>query len=85
MHYPLAMPETDADRFRKEANECREFAASAVNPLDKETWLRLAVDWQKLADQAEKRIRYKSPLAHECGTYVRLLTSGSARSSIDQR
>jgi hypothetical protein len=56
------MTETDADRFRKEANECREFAASAVNPLDKETWLRLAVDWQKLADEAEKRTSHKSPL-----------------------
>ena len=52
------MPETDADRFRKEANECREFAASAVNPLDKETWLPLAVEWQKLADEAEKRTRH---------------------------
>jgi hypothetical protein len=56
------MTESDADRFRKEANECRVLAASAVNPLDKKTWLRLAVEWLKLSEEAEKRSRHRSPL-----------------------
>jgi hypothetical protein len=30
------MPNDDADRFRKQAQECREQAAKAVSPLDKE-------------------------------------------------
>ncbi|WP_377830929.1 hypothetical protein ACFKHW_39905 (plasmid) [Bradyrhizobium lupini] len=55
------MAGTNLDRFREEARECREFAAASVNPVDKEAWLRLAVEWQKLADEAEKRIPLKKP------------------------
>jgi hypothetical protein len=51
------MPESDADRFRQEAEECRKLAASAVSQLDKEAWLRLAADWIKLAENAEQRRR----------------------------
>jgi hypothetical protein len=49
------MPEDDADRFRKQAGECREQAAKAVSPLDKEAWLRVAEDWIKLAMSVEGR------------------------------
>jgi hypothetical protein len=49
------MPEDDAARFREEAQECREQAAKAISPLDKEAWLRLAADWIKLAQDAEGR------------------------------
>ncbi|WP_193760667.1 hypothetical protein [Bradyrhizobium yuanmingense] len=49
------MPETDAERFRQEAEECRQLAASSINPLDKETWLRLAAEWLKMAEEAERR------------------------------
>jgi hypothetical protein len=49
------MTETDADRFRKEAEECRKLAERAIAPLDKEAWLRLAADWVKLAATAEER------------------------------
>jgi len=49
------MPETDADRFRKEADECRELAEKSTSQLDKEAWLRLAGDWIKLAASAEDR------------------------------
>jgi hypothetical protein len=45
--------ETDAERFRKEAQECRELAEKAENALDKEAWLLLAEDWLKLAREAE--------------------------------
>ena len=47
----------DAARFRKQAEECREQAAQAINPLDKESWLRVAEEWLKLAMSAEKRRR----------------------------
>jgi hypothetical protein len=40
--YPAVMTKIDADRFRKEAEECREQAAKAISQLDREAWLRLA-------------------------------------------
>jgi hypothetical protein len=45
----------DADRFRKQAEECRQQAAKAINPLDKETWLRVAEEWLKLAQVTDER------------------------------
>lgn len=56
------MTKSDADRFRKEANECRMLAAATINPTDKEFWLRLAAEWQKLAEEAVKRSRPAGPL-----------------------
>jgi hypothetical protein len=47
----------DAARFRKQANECREQAAKARSPLDKEAWLRTAGEWIKLAMSVEERTR----------------------------
>jgi hypothetical protein len=55
VHYPVAMTETDAERFRKEAEECCKLAERSVSQLDKESWLRLADDWIKLAEGAEER------------------------------
>ena len=49
------MPEDDTDRFRKQAEDCRQQAAKAVSPLDKEAWLRVAEEWIKLAMSVEKR------------------------------
>jgi hypothetical protein len=51
----MHMSESDADRFRKQAEECREKAAKAVSPLDKEAWLRVAEDWIKLAQSIDAR------------------------------
>jgi hypothetical protein len=48
------MAETDAERFRQEAEECRRFAERSASHLDKEAWLRLAADWIKLAENAEQ-------------------------------
>jgi hypothetical protein len=45
----------DSDRFRRQADECRQLAAKALNPLDKEAWLRLAEEWLKLAISVEER------------------------------
>lgn len=47
------MAETDAERFRKEAETCRELAEKAIRQFDKEAWLRLAAGWIKLAQDAE--------------------------------
>jgi hypothetical protein len=45
----------DSDRFRRQAAECREQAAKAVSPLDKEAWLRVAEEWLKLAVSGDNR------------------------------
>jgi len=47
------MSKDEADRFRKQAEECREQAAKALSPLDKEAWLRVAEEWLKLALSAD--------------------------------
>jgi hypothetical protein len=44
-----------AARFRRQAEEAREQAATALSPLDKEAWLRLAEDWLKLAVSVDGR------------------------------
>ena len=49
------MTPNDVERFRSEAKECRRLAERATCPIDKEAWLRLAEDWTKLAEEAEKR------------------------------
>jgi len=41
--------ETAANRYRREAEECRQNAEKAMRPIDREAWLRLAADWAKLA------------------------------------
>ena len=45
----------DAARFRKQADEAREHASRAHSPLDKEAWLRVAEEWLKLAESAERQ------------------------------
>ena len=55
VHYPVAMSDDYAARFRKQAEECREQAAKAVNPIDKEAWLRLAEEWLKMASSVDAR------------------------------
>ena len=49
------MSDDYAARFRKQAEECREQAAKAVNPIDKEAWLRLAEEWLKMASSVDAR------------------------------
>jgi hypothetical protein len=48
-------PESAADRYRREAEECRQNAERAIRPIDREAWLRLADDWAKLAEATEFR------------------------------
>jgi hypothetical protein len=53
----VTMSDDYAARFRKQAEECREQAAKAVNPLDKEAWLRLAEEWLMMASSIDARRR----------------------------
>jgi hypothetical protein len=46
-------PETPAQRYRQEAEECQLKAKKAKNPVDQEAWQLLAADWMKLARAAE--------------------------------
>jgi hypothetical protein len=48
------MPD-EADRFRKQAEECRLQASKAISALDKEAWLMVAEEWLKLALSVEER------------------------------
>jgi hypothetical protein len=49
------MPDADADRFRKQAEQARQHAIKANSPLDKEAWLKLSEEWLKLAQSIEDR------------------------------
>lgn len=50
---------SDTNKYRREAQECRRNAESALRPVDREAWLRLAADWAKLAKGAELTQRSK--------------------------
>jgi hypothetical protein len=43
----------NADRYSREAEECRQNAQNALRPIDREAWLRLAADWARLAASAQ--------------------------------
>lgn len=61
---------SDANKYRCEAEECRRNAESALRPIDRDAWLRLAADWAKLAEGTELTQRLKD---------VPLGTGGAAR------
>jgi hypothetical protein len=46
--------QTVAQRYRREAEECELKAKRAEKWVDQEAWLRLAIDWKKLARAAEQ-------------------------------
>jgi hypothetical protein len=50
---PDMKSETATNRYRREAEECRQNAEKAMRPVDREAWLRLAADWAKLAAGVE--------------------------------
>lgn len=49
------MVQSDADRFKGRAEECRRLAEKAISEQDKEAWLRLAAEWDRLAESASHR------------------------------
>jgi uncharacterized alpha-E superfamily protein len=42
-----------ADSFRQNAEQCRRLAQDSRDPVQKETWLKLAEEWTKMADEAD--------------------------------
>ncbi len=50
---------SDVNKYRREADECRRNAESALRPVDRDAWLRLAADWVKLAEGAELASAFK--------------------------
>jgi hypothetical protein len=48
------MSSDGADRYRQQAEACRQQAQKAVSPLDKEAWLRVAQEWLMLRSQPRK-------------------------------
>jgi hypothetical protein len=60
------MTDTDADKFRKKAEE--RLADRSVSQLDKDYWLRLAADLIKLAENAEERRSKFRPLKRSPAT-----------------
>jgi Holliday junction resolvase-like predicted endonuclease len=45
-----------ADEFRTNADECRQQAAKAINPPDKERLLKIAKHWLKMAQEEEAEL-----------------------------
>ncbi len=43
------------DRFRMMAEEARQMADKAAKPIDKEFWLRVAEQWNKLIQEADEK------------------------------
>jgi hypothetical protein len=52
--------EPKADKCRRIAEECQQQAAQAGNSLDRQRWLKLAAQWQKLNKQHTKTIKKNS-------------------------
>jgi hypothetical protein len=55
--YSNEMSDEDIARFRRQADESRQMAERAINPLDKEAWLLLAGEWIELAQESELRTK----------------------------
>jgi hypothetical protein len=49
------MSDENIRRYRAMATECLAFAERVTNDLDKQAWLRLASDWNALAEGALRR------------------------------
>lgn len=47
------MSQSQADRFKTNAQQCRRAAADAHDEPDRRAWLRLAEEWEKLAENAD--------------------------------
>ena len=50
----LFMTEIEAERFLEKAEDCLHQAATAVSQLDAESWLLMAREWTRLANDAEQ-------------------------------
>jgi hypothetical protein len=48
---------SNADRYRKQAEECQQEAKRTSNRIAKRRWLRIADFYRKLAVQADRKLR----------------------------
>ena len=48
-YWSITMLETHAEKFRREAADCRHKAEEASRPVDRQAWLKLAKGWNRLA------------------------------------
>ena len=55
----MAIAENDADRFRRQAEVCRNESEKAQSLIDAASWLRLPEDFDKLAEREQERLRNK--------------------------
>lgn len=51
---PVEIPPADIRTPREEAEKCVKQAEQAVSQLDKESWLRMADEWTRLVEDAER-------------------------------
>ena len=42
-----------AERYRQNADDCRQRSLQARAPADKANWLKIAEEWQKLAEEVD--------------------------------
>ena len=50
-----AVTQVDAERFKSNADECRQYAAEALSDDDRRAWQRLADESDKLSEHARLR------------------------------
>jgi len=48
------VPSSNADRFKRKAESCRQLAARVSTEADSNAWLRLAEEWDRLAELASQ-------------------------------
>ena len=48
------MPHTRAAHYRQQAEECRLQAERTKGEDDKASWLKIAAQWQRMAEDADK-------------------------------
>lgn len=44
---------SDAELYRRNADDCRQRSLQARLPADKANWLKIAEEWQKLAEEVD--------------------------------
>jgi len=47
-------PSSNADRFKRKAESCRRLAAQGSSEAGRNAWLRLAEEWERLAELASQ-------------------------------
>jgi hypothetical protein len=53
----MTIADNDAARFRRQAEACRKESEKALSLVDAASWLRLAEDFDKLAERERERLR----------------------------